>query len=253
MNIKLGIGIITHDRGGTLARTLKAIEDLTKTQCIVCVADDGSTDGTATFVRTIGYPCITGENMGVARNKNRALFYLFAVRQCSHAILLEDDAVPTEPGWESDWIDATQRYGHVNLAGQWFPFDSVTGGTGTPDDPIISTVVSGQVEAFSAASIAWGGYLDPRFRGYGYGHVEHTRRLIRLGFGGTNDPLQYYLLKSLFMVTHQRPTLLREDDKLRNEALCKQLLGDTTYRMPWRDEADQIAFRAEIEAAIAAQ
>ena len=43
---------------------------------------------------------VTGRNMGIAWNKNRALFLLGAIAQCDVVILLEDDSFPTSDGWD---------------------------------------------------------------------------------------------------------------------------------------------------------
>ena len=247
----LGIGLVTFQRDKQLSDTLLAVERHTKTAARLIVADDGITDFTQGFCRDLKIPCVTGPNRGVAWNKNRALFYLFAVMRCTVAILLEDDAAPTQDGWEHDWIDAARRWGHVNLAGEWFPDGSFRSGAGTPADPILSTVVSGQVEAFTADAIQFGGYLDTRFRGYGHGHVEHTRRLIRFGWGGIDGPEPLFrLITSPIAVAHQKPTVTKEDDKRRNGALIREVLDDRSYRMPWRDETEMRAFRAEIAAAV---
>src|SRR6476660_1796517 len=142
----LGIGIITHQRDRQFADTLLSLQTHTKTACRLVVADDGSTDFTTGFCREMRVPCITGANRGVCWNKNRALFALIAVLKCDVVILLEDDAAPTQDGWERDWIDATRRWGHVNLCCNWFPAGHIASGAGTTSDPILSTHVSGQVE-----------------------------------------------------------------------------------------------------------
>ena len=54
---------------------------------------------------------------------------------------------------------ATQRWGHVNLAGEWFR-DSFLKGSGTVDDPIISKDVSAQCSGFSRDALIYGGYFN---------------------------------------------------------------------------------------------
>jgi glycosyltransferase involved in cell wall biosynthesis len=252
--MKLGIGIITYNRDQQFGICLKAIEDHTKTQCVLVVADDGSTDFTAGFCRDMKLWHVTGRNRGVAWNKNRALFSLFAIARCDVAILLEDDAVPIENNWEHDWITASLRWGHINFAGNWFPAGSRISGAGTPADPFLSTAVSGQVEGFSADAIRYGGYLDSRFRGYGFAHVEQSRRLIRCGYGGHEAKLDgkkqplYALIESPVAVVHQRSSG-SDADRERNGRLIGQVLEDTSYRAPWTNETEMTEFRAEIDAA----
>ena len=151
MAIRVGIGIITFNRQDVLAETLARVRAHTTTPCALAVADDGSTDGTAAMVRSQNITLVTGRNMGIAWNKNRALFLLSAVAQCDVVILLEDDSFPIRDGWQEEWMLAAERWGHVNLAGEWFK-DSFLKGSGTVDDPILATSVSAQCSGFSPAA-----------------------------------------------------------------------------------------------------
>jgi GT2 family glycosyltransferase len=253
MAIRLGIGIITCNRKRALAETLARVQTHTKAPFECAVADDGSVDGTHELVRSLGVTLVTGPNMGIAWNKNRALFLLTAVRQCDVVILLEDDSFPTEDGWEEEWLHATQQWGHANFAGAWFQ-DSFLSGTGTASDPILAIDVSAQCSSFSRTALLYGGYFDPRFRGYGQEHVEHTRRLLRVGYGGTHEEIDgevrpvYKLLKSSISVTNP-PSHSNQSDRDRNWLICRELLFDEGYRMPWRDDAEMMQFRAEIASA----
>ena len=254
MAIRVGIGIITCNRKDVLAETLARLRAHTTSPCTLAVADDGSTDGTADLVRSQNITLVTGRNMGIAWNKNRALFLLGAVLQCDTVILLEDDSYPTQDGWEQEWIQATQRWGHANFAGGWFS-NSFLGGVGTLDDPILSKDVTAQCSGYSATALLYGGYFDSRFRGYGQEHVEHTRRLLRVGYGGTYEEIDgevrpiYKLLKSCIEVTNPN-SYSDQGDRDRNWLVCRQLLFDETYRMPWRDDAELIQFREEIANAL---
>jgi hypothetical protein len=192
--------------------------------------------------------------MGIAWNKNRALFLLGAIIECDVVILLEDDSFPTRDGWIDEWVLATQRWGHVNLAGEWFR-DSFVKGTGTVDDPILSKDVTAQCSGFSRSALLYGGYFDSRFRGYGQEHVEHSRRLLRIGYGGTYEEMEgevrpiYKLLKGAVEVTSPR-SFSNAADRDRNWLLCRELLFEQTYRMPWRDDTELIQFRAEMAQAL---
>jgi glycosyltransferase involved in cell wall biosynthesis len=255
MAIRIGIGIITYNRKDRLAETLARVRAHTTSQCIMVVADDGSQDGTADFVRSQKVNLVTGPNKGIAWNKNRALFLLGAVALCDVVILLEDDSYPTRNGWEQEWALATQRWGHANLAGEWFR-DSFLRGTGTVDDPILSKDVTAQCSSFSRMSLLYGGYFDSRFRGYGHEHVEHTRRLIRVGYGGSHEDVDgevrpvYKLLKGDIEVTNP-VSFSNQADCDRNWLLCRDLLFDETPRLPWRDDGELNQFRAEMAKAMA--
>ena len=255
MTARLGIGIVTYNRKDVVLETLSRVRAHTATPCIVAVADDGSDDGTADAVRAQQVTVATGPNMGIAWNKNRALFLLSAVMQCDVVILLEDDSFPTQDGWEAEWITASERWGHANLGAPWL-HDSFLKGTGTVDDPYLSLDVTAQCSSFSREALLYGGYFDSRFRGYGQEHVEHTRRLLRVGYGGTHEDIAgevrpiYKLLKSSIEVLSGH-SFSNAADRDRNWLMCRQLLFDEAYRMPWRDDTEMAQFRAEMQAAVA--
>jgi glycosyltransferase involved in cell wall biosynthesis len=254
MAIRLGIGIITYNRKDRLAETLSRVRALTASPAALVVADDGSIDGTGEFVRSQKVRLVTGQNMGIAWNKNRALFLLGAIVQCDVVILLEDDSFPNRHGWEQQWVDATQRWGHANLAGEWFR-DRFLRGAGTVDDPIISKDVTAQCSSFSRAALLYGGYFDSRFRGYGHEHVEHTRRLIRVGYGGSHEDVEgevrpvYKLLRGDIEVTNPQ-SFSNQADRDRNWLLCRELLFDESPRQPWRDDSELNQFRGEMTRAM---
>jgi GT2 family glycosyltransferase len=254
MAAQLGIGIITYNRKDRLLETLGHVRAHTAPPFSLVVADDGSTDGTVELMRSQDVTVVTGPNMGIAWNKNRALFLLGAVMQCDVVILLEDDSFPNRFGWSEEWTLATQRWGHANLAGAWFR-NSFLKGTGTVDDPVLSKDVSGQCSSFSREALLYGGYFDSRFRGYGQEHVEHTRRLLRVGYGGTHEDIDgevrpiYKLLKGGVEVTFP-PSFRQNADEDRNWLLCRELLFDESYRMPWRDDTELAQFRLELSQAL---
>ena len=269
---RLGVGVITYNRQPRLAATLAALLLHQSVDCVWVVADDGSTDGTASFVG-LQYPemtLVTGQNRGVAWNRNRALWQLYVVERCDVVLLIEDDACPDASGWEADWIRATLRHGHVNLAGEWFKAGFVRG-AGTPTDPVLSQGVSGQVSAFRRDALDYVGFYDTRFRGYGMAHVEHSLRLIRAGYGGevvlgkvgdfdlhqlgkpgaeipTSLPeALFYLLRSPIVVnfaaSHASP-----EAETRNRARAVSIVHDQVYRAPWSCDGEMIAFRSEMAA-----
>lgn len=253
MAARVGIGIITYNRQHVLAETLARVRAHTTSPHALVVADDGSQDGTIDMLRAQNITVATGQNMGIAWNKNRALFLLGAIMQCDVVVLLEDDSYPTEDGWEQEWIDATERWGHANLAVPWFS-DSFLRGSGTVEDPILSKDVTAQCSGFSRYALLYAGYYDSRFRGYGFEHLEHSRRMVRLGYGGSFEDLEgevvpiYRLLKSCIHVDNPG-SFSNAADRARNELLCQSLIYDEAYRMPWQDDTELAQFRAEMTAA----
>ena len=150
--------------------------------------------------------------MGIAWNKNRALFLLGAILQCDMVILLEDDSFPTEDGWEQEWIQATQRWGHANFAGRLVPQQLPRWRRHARRSDHEQGCYR-PVQRIFATALLYGGYFDLRFRGYGQEHVEHTRRLLRVGYGGSYEEIDgevrpiYKLLKSCIEVTNPQQLL----------------------------------------------
>ena len=192
--------------------------------------------------------------MGIAWNKNRALFFLHQILRCDVIILIEDDTYPNQRAWESNWIQATKKWGHVNYGAGWFR-DRVLSGSGTLEDPFVSASLSGQCAAFSGRALSVCGYLDSRFKSYGYEHAEHSARLVRAGFGGEMLPSErgemdphYYLLAADLTVLSDE-SCRNEESLAANWASWTRMHGDPVYRYPWRTKDEFHQFRAEIRAA----
>lgn len=246
--MKIGIVVCSFNRKNILANTLEKIIKNTSVRFDLVVSDDGSSDGTAAMLDDMKIEYITGENRGIAWNKNRALFYLKNKKNVDIIILIEDDTFPLEFGWEEDWISATKRWGHINLAASHWP-SNFSYGKGTADDPYRSGHVSAQCAGFTKEAVELVGYFDSRFRGYGMEHVEHSNRMVKAGFGGkyrtdSTDRILYYLIKSNLTVD-----LIDENiDKQRNNpnvGLFFQLQRECLYRSPWRNNEERIIFLSE--------
>jgi glycosyltransferase involved in cell wall biosynthesis len=256
MSFQLGVGIVTYNRKAIVAETVDRVRQFTREpDAALVVADDGSSDGTLAMLRDKKVPVVTGVNMGIAWNKNRALFLLAHMLNCETIILLEDDTQPTNTGWEQEWMQAARRWGHANFAGDWMAEHFVSG-TGTAADPILSRNVTAQCSAYSREALSFAGYLDPLFRGYGHEHVEHTRRLVRVGYGGTDERIdgqervRYRLLKSDLAVIGTQSYYDAEQEE-RNLLLARDLMGRQGYRSPWGDDREMRQFRSETQSALA--
>ena len=254
MSFALGIGIVTYNRRQIVSDTIDRVREFTRQpDTAFVVADDGSSDGTLEMLREKQVPVITGINMGIAWNKNRALFLLSQILGCQAVVLLEDDTRPAKPGWEAPWIGATRRWGHVNFAAPWMA-EHILSGAGTPDDPMVGKAVTAQCSAYSHDALTYGGYFDPRFRGYGHEHVEHTRRLIRVGYGGTdeivdgNERVRYFLLSGGLTVVDCQSHMNAAEEE-RNLHLARSIMGQQGYRSPWGEDRELRQFRSETESA----
>jgi glycosyltransferase involved in cell wall biosynthesis len=251
----LGIGIITCNRRMVLSETLDRVLLHTNHQrTIVAVADDGSTDGTLDMLRARQVLTVTGRNMGVAWNKNRALFLLSELSRCDVVVLLEDDAYPAQDNWEIEWVSAAIRWGHANVATRWIEEHLAPGwGAGTAADPINSNRLTAQCAVFSREALLFGGYFDTRFHGYGHEHVEHTMRLLRLGYGGTPEsvngqPGPFFKLLWGGIGFHVVPPVAEAKDASaeQNRELAQALAWDFSYRAPWRNEDEARQLRDEM-------
>jgi glycosyltransferase involved in cell wall biosynthesis len=255
MSFAVGIGIVTYNRRAILSDTIDQVRALTRhPNAALVVADDGSTDGTLAMLRDQQVPVITGVNMGIAWNKNRALFMLSHMLECETVILLEDDTQPNRAGWEVLWIEAARRWGHANFAGPWLQ-EHFLFGAGTVEDPIRSSMITAQCSVYSRAALTFGGYFDPRFQGYGHEHVEHTRRLVRVGYGGSDERIDgkervlYYLIKGDLTVVSSESYYVAEQEQ-RNLHLARQLMAQPGYRAPWSNDIELRQFQSEIESAM---
>ena len=255
---RIGIGIVTYNRCEVLKTTIEKVRRFTsQSDATFVVADDGSTDGTLAWLRENDVPVVGGVNMGIAWNKNRALYLLTEMLGCEAVVLLEDDTRPTVSGWETEWIAGAERWGHANFAAPWMNHLFLSG-QGTAADPVLCGYITAQCASFSRESLLFGGYYDSRFKGYGHEHVEHTRRLVRVGYGGTErrvdgqEEIRYKLIRCELDVADV-PSYLDHAQVERNLAIAGPLMSDRTFRAPWRDDDELRQFRSEMRSALDAR
>jgi glycosyltransferase involved in cell wall biosynthesis len=245
----LGIGIATFNRRERLARLVTELAGHTLTQHRIVVADDGSIDGSPQWCRENGLTVITGSHHGVARNKNRALFALAALG-CDPLILLEDDLVPTEPGWEREWIRGTRLWHHLGYRHPKISEHDLSG-SGTAEDPILNRGWTAQCLSVSARVIESVGYLDPRFQGWGHEHGEWTNRIQRAGYGFREAQLsdgrvvktQLYLWGGIAL--EDAPSYRDNNQVAANLQLVERIADDPIFRRPWITPDERSACLAE--------
>lgn len=246
---RLGIGVVTYNRPDRLMRCLEAVLRHTRHPYELVVTDDGSASDVREAMSSLsgrGIGLLRSPNMGVNWNKNRLLLHFNTIRRCDVTILLEDDTLPIADGWEETWIAASERWGHINNAGEWFTA-SFTGGDGSVETPYESANTSAQCAAFHRDALDYVGFIDPAMEKLCGGHVEHSYRLARAGFGGRIDAgggAVYYLVKGHIVAT-------REDSF--SEARVKEgvrrfleLYRGSIHRNAWRNDAEQAQLWQEV-------
>lgn len=239
----LGIGVITYNRLPHLQECLTRVWRFTRVPYQLVVADDGSTDGTVQWCREQNVLCVSGENLGCAGNKNRALHALFRYSQADPLLLLEEDCWPDSGTWAEQWIWAAERWGHVNWRRAfWRHGEHILSGFGTWDHPYEGRWLTGQCTVSTRRSVEEVGYLDPRFRGYGEEHLEWSDRFARAGYEGAVRKLSL----DGGLADRQAQSYANAPDYLRNLALKKELANESIYREPWLDTAGRERLEREI-------
>jgi GT2 family glycosyltransferase len=243
-----GIAIITYERRSLLERLATNVAELTEGPHELVVADDGSRDGSAEWCLQRGLRVVSGAHVGVAWNKNRALFAL-AAQGCDPLILLEDDALPVVHGWERDWVEGTRRWHH--LACDPKVLRHAVSGTGTPDDPYVSPAATGFCMSVTAEILELVGYFDSRFLGCGHEHAEWTQRIKQAGYGfqtitlpdGRRPDAQLFLTGGLTLVKARSSR--NDADSRANREVAERIAKDPIFRRPWLTPEERASFLAE--------
>ena len=247
--LNVGIGVITYNRKDHLAKTVEAIKAFTTGDYELVVADDGSKDDTVEWCGQNNVLHTNCQNKGVVRNKNRALYYLNEVKKVDVLILLEDDCRPNKESWQKEWVIAALLWGHINYAHKRIikKEDAVVSGTGSSTLPYLCRLVTGQCTACSKDAMDNIGYLDPRFNGYGAGHVEWTERFIRQGYNGSTEKHWVYPAINTGLNSDDAPTFKNPEQLEKNRALKKKISKDAHKREPWVNTDEENEFLEEIE------
>jgi hypothetical protein len=251
----LGIGIITRNRLSSLQRCIAEIQRYTVDPFFLVIADDGSEDGTVAWARDQGIPVVTGPRRGVVWNKNRALYFLQQHTRCDPILLLEDDAWPVRTGWDRVWTAAAMRWHHVNFSNAYNQHDPKfwPQGSGTSDDPYQSEMFGGQCSVTTRQALAEVGFLNSRFKGYGWGHVEWTYRYrahysSNWGIAEATVPcLNHGILRALGNQSSKTIAEREANRRVFEELQAQQ--SDSAVCDPWQDEEERLQLQAEVSAA----
>lgn len=244
----LGIGVITRNRLPILKTCVSEIIRYTHIPYTLVIADDGSTDGTASWLYSKGINFITGQQRGCAWNKNKALYYLQNYTDCDPIVLIEDDTWPVADGWASVWITAAHRWQHVNYCYGLDPKNRPAG-RGSADDPYRCPAFGGQCTITTRHALARVGFLDSRFVGYGWEHVEWSHRFrlrfkTKWGFPEGMFPCMDYGIK----VTWSH-SFFNQGEVDRNGQVYARIRAEISgpyYTSAWRNDAERRQVQAEV-------
>jgi glycosyltransferase involved in cell wall biosynthesis len=247
----LGIGIVTRNRLSILQQTVAEVVRLTGAPHTLVIADDGSEDGTAEWARSQRIPVVAGPRRGCAWNKNRALYYLETCTDCAVLLLFEDDTRPIGANWEREWIAAGLHWQHVNYC-YGFERANPPPGSGTAEDPYRCLAFGGHCTVTARDALRQVGYLDTRFRGYGWEHVEWTWRFElrygpQWGFPDGSVPCLDHAVTASWP-----PSFFDQQEVDTNGAIYTDIRAAITgpyYRGPWRDDDGRLALQGEVDRA----
>lgn len=189
-----GIAIAHYNRLDTLAEIVQAVKETAPADARIVICDDGSQpigsmsdyDKTVSEVAQVtNVLLLQGQNLGVAANKNRALW---ALQDCEFLCILEDDLKPIEPGWFEAYEKAATLSGiHHFCRVQDREVDSLA-----PEfdafmaqnrlAPVYGPSPRGDLTFLTSAVVREVGAFNPAFRGAGYAHGEWSHRVARAGF-----------------------------------------------------------------------
>lgn len=254
----VGIAITTFNRSDLVADLVTAIRATVDTPIEIVICDDGSSDDTVAMLRARGERVVTGRNRGIAWNKNRGIFYLLHKTKCDIILLLDDDVVPSGPGWLAQWIEAAQRFGHINYSFPDYRF-LLLGGEGTAAIPGLTHTIGGCALAFRRDVLASLGYMDLRFGRYGHEHSDLSIRAVRAGHGGLcisedgSNPYTVFFVIDGGLTSRAAPSTGTQAEIDANGPLLIALSQEQLYRHAWRDDAERKELLAEMDQSVGGQ
>jgi len=179
-NIKRGVALCHYNRQKYLTDIIAAVKDTSPLGTKIVICDDGS----SSTINTRGELLIQGKNLGVAANKNRALW---ALQDCQFLCILEDDLLPTSKGWFEIYEKAA-IHSNINhfcrvqdkLVLETVPeFSKYMNGKGLT--PIYGPSPRGDLTFITKTVVNRVGAFNPQFRGAGYAHGEWSARVWNSG------------------------------------------------------------------------
>jgi glycosyltransferase involved in cell wall biosynthesis len=202
MSIVRGVAICHFNRHHTLRKVVEGVKNTVPDGTRIVVCDDGSKheaklkemmiDSVEDICRELEVVLIKGPNLGVAANKNRALW---ALQDCHYLCILEDDLVPVEPGWFEIYEKAAQLSNchHFCRVQDKEIHETVPAFTAFLKKhgltPVFASSPRGDLTFLTKTVIKRVGAFNPKFRGAGYAHGEWSKRVAAAGLIG--HPLEW--------------------------------------------------------------
>ena len=196
--IKRGISIVTWNRAERLGQVIQSVLDTAPEDCNVFVCDDASDDDTIGVASGFPVTIIGGkDNLGVAANKNRALF---AMQNCDYMAILEDDLVAEQGGWFEHYeqvarVTANHHFCRVQdkEVAETIPSFSTHLQQTCGATPIYASSPRGDLTFITQKVTNVVGGFNSKFVGVGYGHGEWSARVAKASL--IAHPLKWWDIK----------------------------------------------------------
>lgn len=232
----IGIAVITYNRLQSLKLCIASIRKHTRKPYHLLVCDDGSTDGTQEWCRTVHIPLCTGDNVGIAGNKNRALSTLLYGSFDAY-VLIEDDTRILKPNWDAIFqfaIPATGNSLFVHTLRRHQADYRETYGT---HSVTYFKKSNGFFMIMTPEVLRTVGGFDRRFGQYGFEHYDFSYRVFKAGLTrGINPHLESTStfitldskVKSILSVEAMK-TSIQKNQKILAQSIAETDAGDV-YR-----------------------
>lgn len=176
----------TYNRKFLLERALAALfeQDLPPDQYEIVLVDDGSTDGTGDYVRTLAPPChftyVHQENSGLAHGRNQGIR-----RARGEIVLFIDDDIVASPQLLAEHVKTHEQHPDQVVRG-WVnhidDLENITGPRFNMQDFSTAFFWTSNVSA-RRKHLVQAGMFDEDFTEYGWEDLELGMRLKSLGLG----------------------------------------------------------------------
>lgn len=176
----IGIGVTTHNRPGMLHQCLYNIERYSPRERFLVVVDDASEPEPCHPFKPPGEKFRFPTNVGVAAAKNKCFELLMNRPGVDHFFLFDDDTWPVEHDWWKPYVES----GLHHLSWNWFPAwdDSREAWPLASDDRFTAWSTSnGCMLYYTRKAVETAGGMRPQFSKWGFEHLEHSRRIHRMG------------------------------------------------------------------------